>query len=211
MNTPMIQTTPHTDQQPGDANATATGLAQTTNRPSVTEDTSTPTVIGPVVTPVTGAVSRAVAAQLGTASSLDSATGPSPSDFVASNTVLRAAISGLQREGNGSYTITALLDPPSLGHVEAVIKVDDAGVSVSITAHSPEGHETLASHLDELRHELTSNGREVQLSLANGGDRGRHHEPAEHESAPLENGDENDTTTLTHLPAPTDRSLHLIL
>jgi flagellar hook-length control protein FliK len=135
------------------------------------------------------------------------------SGFVASNSALTAALSKPVNEGSGVYSVTAMLNPPSLGRVQAVVRVDGGDVSVSIVAHSPEGHLAIAGHIDELRQALATSGGDVQLSLADGGGKGTQHQGAEGTSAGSGDDDEvTDTIVLTASPAPSPgRSLHIIL
>lgn len=136
---------------------------------------------------------------------------PLQSDFVASNSVLSAALSKPVNEGSGVYSVTAMLNPPSLGRVQAVVRVDGGDVNVSIVAHSPEGHLAISGHLDELRQVLATSGGDVQLSLADGGGKGRQHQEAEGTTA----GDDSegtDTIVLTPVPEQSaGKSLHIIL
>ena len=60
----------------------------------------------------------------------DTSTVQPRSDFVVSNGGLTASLSRLQNEGNGVYSVTALLNPPSLGHVQAVVRVDGTSANI---------------------------------------------------------------------------------
>jgi flagellar hook-length control protein FliK len=136
------------------------------------------------------------------------------SDFIVSNAALTAAISKPLNEGSGVYSVTAMLNPPSLGHVQAVVKVDGTNVNVSIVAHTPEGHHAIAGHLDELRQELQTRGGDVQLSLSDGGSRAKQHGETEPPVASGEDAaDSEDAGTLlpTAVPAQAGKSLHVIL
>jgi len=136
----------------------------------------------------------------------------SRSDFVGSNTELTAALSKPQNEGNGVYSVTAALNPPSLGHVQAVVKVDGANVNVSIVAYSPEGHRAIAGHLDELARDLQAHGGDVQLSLSDGGNRPRQGHDTEPPVAPSENDTEETDAALPSVAVPQSAdSLHVIL
>ena len=171
--------------------------AATGSQPVVPESMSTP-----VVTTNSGEF----------AISLDHATVQPPrSDFVVSNTVLTATISKPLSEGNGTYSVTAMLNPPSLGHVQAVVKVDGANVNVAIVAHTPEGHHAIAAHLDELRSELQARGGNVQLSLSDGGAKGGRRDQSEPPPATAQDSEETDTLVLTVAPAHGAQSLHVIL
>jgi hypothetical protein len=135
---------------------------------------------------------------------------PTRSDFVASNGVLSAALSKPVSQGSGVYSVTAMLNPPSLGHVQAVVKVDGLNVNVAIVAHTQEGHHAIAGHLDELRQELATKGGDLQLSLSDGGSKGRQHDEAE----PVNLADDTeggDIVVLTTAPPEGGRSLHVIL
>ena len=180
-------------QVPGHVPATAA----TGSQPVVLESMSTP-----VVTASSGEF----------AVSLDRATAQPPrSDFVVSNTVLTATISKPLSGGNGTYSVTAMLNPPSLGHVQAVVKVDGANVNVAIVAHTPEGHHAIAAHLDELRSELQARGGDVQLSLSDGGAKGGRRDRSEPPPATAQDSEETDTLVLTVAPAHGAKSLHVIL
>jgi flagellar hook-length control protein FliK len=171
--------------------------AATGSQPVVPESMSTP-----VVTTNSGEF----------AISLDHATVQPPrSDFVVSNTVLTATISKPLSEGNGTYSVTAMLNPPSLGHVQAVVKVDGANVNVAIVAHTPEGHRAIAAHLDELRSDLAARGGDVQLSLSDGGAKGDRRDRSEPPPAAAQDSEETDTLVLTVAPAHGAKSLHVIL
>ena len=133
------------------------------------------------------------------------------SEFVASNAVLTAAISKPQSHGDGVYSVTAMINPPSLGHVQAVVKVDGTSLNVTIVAHTPEGHRAIEGHLAELRHELEAHGAEVQLSLSDGGRNGRPHDEARLLATSDEEAEDTDTLVLTAGPAQAGKSLHVIL
>jgi flagellar hook-length control protein FliK len=126
------------------------------------------------------------------------------------NTELSAAITKAQRGADGSYRVTALLNPPSLGRVDATIKVNGESVEVAITPHTAEGHEALLRHLDELQRELASEHGEVHLSLTDGGGQPRDGNYPKPELIATQPSDEDDTRVDTHMPA-TDSSLHIIL
>ncbi|MGO8723103.1 MAG: flagellar hook-length control protein FliK, partial [Acidimicrobiales bacterium] len=140
-----------------------------------------------------------------------SSTAPQRSDFVVSNATLTAAISKPVSEGSGIYSVTAMLNPPSLGHVQAVVKVDGANVNVSIVAHTPEGHHAIAGHLDELRQELAARGGDVQLSLSDGRNKGRQREETEPPSASGQDAEDGGGLLLTVAPTNAGKSLHVIL
>jgi len=136
----------------------------------------------------------------------------SRSDFVVSNTELTAALSKPQNEGDGIYSVTAALNPPSLGHVQAVVKVDGANVNISIVAHSPEGHRAIAGHLDDLARELQAHGGDVRLSLSDGGNTGKQRDDTEPSVAPSENDVEAADSALASVAVPqSGNSLHVIL
>jgi flagellar hook-length control protein FliK len=134
------------------------------------------------------------------------------SDFAVSNGALTAALSKPISEGSGVYSLTAMLNPPSLGHVQAVVKVDGSNVNVSIVTHTSEGHQAIAGHLDELRQELGARGGDVQLSLSDGGSRGRQQSDTEAVPDLGESAEETGNTLLLTLsPAHAGKSLHVIL
>jgi hypothetical protein len=130
--------------------------------------------------------------------------------FVAANTELAAAITKAQRGADGSYSLRALLNPPSLGRVDATIKVNGESVEVAITPHTAEGHEALSRHLDELQRELASDHSEVHLSLTDGGGQSRHGNDPKRELITTHPGDEVEIDVEATLPTP-DSSLHIIL
>jgi flagellar hook-length control protein FliK len=111
---------------------------------------------------------------------------------------------------DGSYHVTAILNPPSLGRVDATIKVTGESVEVAITPHTAEGHDALSHHLDELRRELSSEHSEVHLSLADSGNQARHGDDPKHEPIATHPNDEDNDHVDTHAPAA-DSSLHIIL
>ncbi|MGD0440428.1 MAG: flagellar hook-length control protein FliK [Acidimicrobiales bacterium] len=133
------------------------------------------------------------------------------SQFVVSNDVLTATISRPFNEGNGTYSVTAMLNPPSLGHVQAVVKVDGTNVNVAIVAHTPEGHRAIATHLDELRSELGAHGGDVQLSLSDGGNKGSRRDGSDPAPATAQESEEAEALVLTVAPAQGAKSLHVIL
>ena len=189
----------------GDAQATPVRL-------SGTEAAASPSVVvEPMTTPLVTTTFGEFAVHLDQATSLEGAQQSPRSDFVASNAVLTAAISKPCNEGNGVYSVTAMLNPPSLGHVQAVVKVDGTNVNVSIVAHTPEGHHAIAGHLDELRGDLEARGGDVQLSLSDGGGTGRQRDQAEPPTATTEDSEDPDALVLTVAPAQTAESLHVIL
>jgi hypothetical protein len=143
---------------------------------------------------------------------LDHATAQPPrSDFVVSNNVLTATLSKPLSEGNGTYSVTAMLNPPSLGHMQAVVKVDGTNVNVAIVAHTPEGHRAIAAHLDELRTELQARGGDVQLSLSDGGAKGGRRDRSEPPPAATQESEQADTLVLSVTPVYGAKSLHVIL
>jgi len=183
-------------QVPGHA-ANAAAAAAAGSQPVVLESMSTP-----VVTTNSGEF----------AVRLDHATAQPPrSDFVVSNNVLTATLSKPLSEGNGTYSVTAMLNPPSLGHMQAVVKVDGTNVNVVIVAHTPEGHRAIAAHLDELRSDLAARGGDVQLSLSDGGAKGDRRDRSEPPPAAAQDSEETDTLVLTVAPAHGAKSLHVIL
>jgi len=115
-------------------------------------------------------------------------------------------------QGNGTYSVTAMLNPPSLGHVQAVVKVDGTNVNVAIVAHTADGHHLIAGHLEELRTELEAHGGEVQLSLSDGSGKGRQHSQAEPSPpVPEDNGDSETLLLSVTQAQPNSKSLHVIL
>lgn len=172
---------------------------------------SPPVAAGPVTAPVVSTPAGDFTIHLGGAASTDGAQQPTRSEFVASNAVLTAAISRPCNEGNGTYSVTAMLNPPSLGHVQAVVKVDGANVSVVIVAHTPEGHHAIASHLEELRTELEAGGGDVQLSLSDGGSKGRQRGQDEPPAAIAHDTEDSESLVLAIAPAQAGKSLHVIL
>ena len=133
------------------------------------------------------------------------------SAFAASNGALTAAISRPINEGSGVYSVTATLNPPSLGHVQAVVKVDGSNVNVSLVAHNADGHRAIAAHLDELRQELSTRGGDVQLSLSDRGTSGRHHDETQAPAISVEDAEDVEPLVLTITPSQTSKSLHVIL
>ncbi len=93
-----------------------------------------------------------------------------PVDHVA----LAAAISSPAQLGDGSWTVSATLQPPALGQIWADVHVSDGSVRVSITAASEDGHRALAAHLDQLAGELGRGGRAVELTLLPADEAQRH-------------------------------------
>ncbi len=168
---------------------------------------ATEPVASPAVAPVLGGFS----ARLDRAASAGIADTAPRSEFVASNAVLTAAISKPQSHGDGVYSVTAMINPPSLGHVQAVVKVDGTSLNVTIVAHTPEGHRAIEGHLAELRHELEAHGAQVQLSLSDGGRKGTPHDEARFLATSDEEGADTDTLVLTAGPAQAGKSLHVIL
>ena len=164
----------------------------------------------PVMASPSSSPSDEFAARLEKAGS-DTSTVQPRSDFVVSNGGLTASLSRLQNEGNGVYSVTALLNPPSLGHVQAVVRVDGTSANISLVAHTPEGHKAIAGHLDELVHELSAQGGDVQLSLSDGGNSGRQQDPTEYAPALIEDPDEADAPLLSLVTPNTGNSLHVIL
>jgi len=140
-----------------------------------------------------------------------SAPNPADSGFLARNNALSAALSKPLREGNGVYSVTVRLNPPSLGHLEAVVKVDGSDVSVTIVAHNPEGHLAIARHLDELRQFLSADGGGVQLSLSDGGGKGRQQDNTQAPTPSDDQAEPTDSVVLTLSPAQGSKSLHVIL
>ena len=172
---------------------------------------ATPAAVdGPVATPLVATAPVDFTISLGHAVSSDGAQQPR-SDFVASNAVLTATISKPCNEGNGTYSVTAMLNPPSLGHVQAVVKVDGANVSVVIVAHTPEGHQAIAGHLEELRTELEARGGDVQLSLSDRGDKGRQRDQGRPPAPTAHDTEDSDPLVLAIAPAQGGKSLHVIL
>ncbi len=178
---------------------------------------SPPVGIGSVTTSFLGATSGQFAVHLDGTVHLEGGGTPgsaqlSPrSDFIVSNAALTAAISKPINEGSGVFSVTAMLSPPSLGHVQAVVKVDGTNVNVSIVAHTPEGHQAIAGHLDELRQELQGRGGDVQLSLSDGGGRGRQHDETDSPVALGEDAEDASTLLPAVTPAQAGKSLHVIL
>lgn len=164
----------------------------------------------PALPPVSSTSTGEFAAHLDKVGS-DTADMQPRSDFLASNGGLTASLSRLQNEGNGVYSVTALLNPPSLGHVQAVVRVDGTTANISLVAHSPEGHKAIAGHLDELVHELQTQGGDVQLSLSDGGSRGRQQDETASAPALVEDLDEADSPLLSVVTPNTGNSLHVIL
>jgi flagellar hook-length control protein FliK len=130
--------------------------------------------------------------------------------FVTANSDLTAAVTKAQRDADGSYRVTAFLNPPSLGRVDATIKVNGDSVEVAITPHTPEGHEALSGHLDELQRELASEHGEVHLSLTDSGGHARHGGDPRHELPATHPSDEDDAPVDVNAPSA-DSSLHIIL
>lgn len=122
---------------------------------------------------------------------------------------LTATLTRVQHSADGSYHLTTVLNPPSLGRVDAAIKVNGAAVEITITPHTAEGHETLASHLEELRRELGAEHGEVHLSLSDNRDHRRERDDAEHWQVPPRRH-EDEALAVTQAPAA-DSSLHIIL
>jgi flagellar hook-length control protein FliK len=127
------------------------------------------------------------------------------------NTELSAAITRAQRAADGSFRVTALLNPPSLGRVDVAIKVNGESVEVAITPHTAEGHDALSRHLDELQRELASEHGEVHLSLSDSGGQARHSDDPRRELTASHLGDEDDAAPVEIHTPPADSSLHLIL
>jgi flagellar hook-length control protein FliK len=129
--------------------------------------------------------------------------------FVGANAELTTTLTRAQRGADGTYHVTALLNPPSLGRVEATIKVNGTSVEIAITSHSAGGHAALASHLDELHRELAGDHGEVQLSLSDGNGHARHGSEANHELAAVP--DEDDVVSLGGDAPADENSLHVVL
>ena len=173
---------------------------------------SPPVVSEPVTTPLVTTTSGEFAVHVSQMASPASAPQPPRSDFVTSNAVLTATISRPLGQGNGTYSVTAMLNPPSLGHVQAVVKVDGTNVNVAIVAHTADGHHLIAGHLEELRTELEAHGGEVQLSLSDGSGKGRQHSQAEPSPpVPEDNGDSETLLLSVTQAQPNSKSLHVIL
>ncbi len=166
---------------------------------------------GPVASSRVGPIPGEFSARLDRAASAGTAQFAPRSEFVASNALLTAAISKPQSHGDGVYSVTAMINPPSLGHVQAVVKVDGTSLNVTIVAHTPEGHRAIEGHLAELRQELEAHGGQVQLSLSDGGRKGRPHDETRFLASSDEEGEDTDALVLTAGPAQAGKSLHVIL
>jgi len=100
-----------------------------------------------------------------TAGSPETGTGAA-SGFLAGNGSLLAALSRPQATGDGTYSLTANLHPPELGHVQAVVSVQGDEVQVALSAGSAAGHDALSANLDQLRQQLADGGANVVVTLA---------------------------------------------
>jgi hypothetical protein len=130
------------------------------------------------------------------------------------NTDLNATLTRSQRGSDGSYHVTALLNPPSLGRIEATIKVNGTTVEIAITPHTAVGHEALSTHLDELQRELAADHGDVHLTLRDGGGQPRHGSDHKQEPSPTRAQDEDVPLLVGHAlsyPPTPDTSLHIVL
>ncbi|HTX01015.1 MAG TPA: flagellar hook-length control protein FliK [Acidimicrobiales bacterium] len=93
---------------------------------------------------------------------------PSRLDHIA----LASAISAPITASDGSHSLSALLTPPELGSVQASVRVDGTSVGVVLTASTDAGHRALSTNLAQLATALSHDGREVQVTLVERGDRG---------------------------------------
>jgi hypothetical protein len=186
-----------------EAPATATTTAATGRFPAATSQVVVP---GP-------APARSVAAPLGP-SRPDAPAQPGPSAFAQTNTALTAAISRPQKLGDGAYQVRAALDPPALGPVDAVVKVDGSTVQVNLVAHTAAGHQELAGHLDELRRTIgEQTGGAVEITLTSGADQSQGHQARPDHAAPSGPSSEDDAEPMVNIvPVPSSgSSLHVIL
>gem|GEM_PF-4593211 len=67
--------------------------------------------------------------------------------------------------GDGSYTVTVDLHPPSLGSVRATVVAGAGQVSVQLVPSTPEGASALRLALPELQSSLSANGQQAQVTL----------------------------------------------
>ncbi|HLI15990.1 MAG TPA: flagellar hook-length control protein FliK [Acidimicrobiales bacterium] len=80
---------------------------------------------------------------------------------------LLGALSKARPGANGTFSITASLDPPELGRIEATVTVQGERVEIALAPVSDAGHAALAGALGALRSHLESQGFAVaSLSLA---------------------------------------------
>jgi hypothetical protein len=82
---------------------------------------------------------------------------------------LAGAISRPVEGSDGSWSVSARLEPGALGTVRAAVRVDGDSVHVLLDAASDAGHRALASNLDQLAAELARGGRNVEVTLTSPG------------------------------------------
>ncbi len=82
---------------------------------------------------------------------------------------LSGSISRPLSDGNGTYTVTVVLHPQELGHVQAVMSLHGSDLPVSLTAQSQAGHEALANATDALKDQLARGGVNVNVTLRDPG------------------------------------------
>ena len=67
--------------------------------------------------------------------------------------------------GSGTHTLLVAMHPAELGHVEAVVSLNQNGIEVALMPQSVMGHAALANSVEVLRSQLAQGGMNVNISL----------------------------------------------
>lgn len=142
--------------------------------------------------------------------------GISTAPFLASNGTLLASLLKPMREGPGTFSITARLEPPALGHVDAVVRITGQEISVSIVAHTAIAHSLLSEHLDELAKSLGTPPTSVSISMSGEQANSGNHTPQQPSShSPVDLDTEasitNSASESGTFVSPVGQSIHLVL
>lgn len=81
---------------------------------------------------------------------------------------LTSAIVSPLKLGNGTFTVSVMLQPAHLGQVDAVVSLHHNLLEVSITSMTQTGHDAIQASMDALKSELSRDGLNVSVSLHQG-------------------------------------------
>lgn len=78
---------------------------------------------------------------------------------------LAASISRPLTAGDGSYSLKVALHPADLGHIDAVVTLDNGNLNVSIVVQNQMTQHAISNSLQELQQSLQSSGLNVNVTL----------------------------------------------
>ena len=71
--------------------------------------------------------------------------------------------------GGGNHTLLVAMHPAELGHLEAVVSLNQNGIQVALMPQTVMGHAALANSVEALRSQLAQGGMNVNISLQDPG------------------------------------------